>query len=51
MFFQLSDLESIDTSTHGFTKDGIPDAQDVVRIDVVGGFVIQKVSDGRSYFR
>ena len=50
MFFQLSDLESIDTSTHGFTKDGIPDAQDVVRIDVVGGFAIQKVSDGRSYF-
>ncbi|GFY93470.1 hypothetical protein Acr_08g0018660 [Actinidia rufa] len=47
----LSDLESIDRSTHGFTKDGIPDAQDMVRIDVVGGFAIQKVNDGRSYFR
>ncbi|PSS23553.1 Protein phosphatase [Actinidia chinensis var. chinensis] len=47
----LSELESIDRSTHGFTKDGIPDAQDMVRIDVVGGFVIQKVNEGRSYFR
>lgn len=47
----ISDSESIDGSTHGFTKDGIPDVQDVVRIDVVGGFAIQKVNAGRSYFR
>uniref|UniRef100_A0A5B6ZAC0 START domain-containing protein n=2 Tax=Davidia involucrata TaxID=16924 RepID=A0A5B6ZAC0_DAVIN len=47
----ISDLESIDRSTHGFTKDGIPDAQDVVRIDVVGGFALQKVTSDRSYFR
>lgn len=47
----ISDLESIDRRTHGFTRDGIPDAQDVVRIDVVGGFALQKVSANRSYFR
>ncbi|KAL3642784.1 hypothetical protein CASFOL_013599 [Castilleja foliolosa] len=47
----ISDLESIDKSTHGFTREGIPDAEDVVRIDVVGGFAIQKVTADRSYFR
>uniref|UniRef100_A0A5B6ZA46 START domain-containing protein n=1 Tax=Davidia involucrata TaxID=16924 RepID=A0A5B6ZA46_DAVIN len=47
----ISDLESINRSTHGFTKEGIPDAQDVVRIDVVGGFALQKVTPDRSYFR
>ncbi|KAL3839395.1 hypothetical protein ACJIZ3_023986 [Penstemon smallii] len=47
----ISDLETIDKSSHGFTRDGIPDAEDVVRIDVVGGFAIQKVTADRSYFR
>ncbi|KAL6997898.1 hypothetical protein U1Q18_008024 [Sarracenia purpurea var. burkii] len=47
----ISDLERIDRSIHGFSRDGIPDVQDVVRIDVVGGFAIQKVNAGRSYFR
>ncbi|GFP94943.1 hypothetical protein PHJA_001638700 [Phtheirospermum japonicum] len=47
----ISDLESIDKSTHGFSRDGIPDAEDVVRIDVVGGFALQKVTADRSYFR
>ncbi|CAI9097556.1 OLC1v1034014C1 [Oldenlandia corymbosa var. corymbosa] len=47
----ISDLESINKSTHGFSRDGIPDPQDVIRIDVVGGFAIQKVSTTRSYFR
>ncbi|XP_027127197.1 uncharacterized protein [Coffea arabica] len=47
----ISDLESIDISSHGFTRDGIPDAQDVIRIDVVGGFALQKVSANRSYLR
>lgn len=46
----LSDLESIKMSTHGFDRDGLPDPE-AVRIDVVGGFALQKVSDGRSYFR
>lgn len=49
--FQISDLDSIDITTHGFTRHAIPDAEDVVRIDVVGGFAIQKVADNRSYFR
>uniref|UniRef100_A0A9I9CWQ3 Uncharacterized protein n=1 Tax=Cucumis melo TaxID=3656 RepID=A0A9I9CWQ3_CUCME len=47
----ISDLDSIDVTTHGFTRHAIPDADDVVRIDVVGGFAIQKVTDNRSYFR
>ncbi|KAL3628126.1 hypothetical protein CASFOL_027172 [Castilleja foliolosa] len=47
----ISDLESIDKSTHGFTSDGIPNAEDVVRIDVVGGFALQKVTADRSYLR
>jgi len=49
--FQISDLEGIDKTTHGFSKDGIPEAKDVVRIDVMGGFAIQKVTSERSYFR
>ncbi|KAF3663106.1 putative DEAD-box ATP-dependent RNA helicase 37-like isoform 1 [Capsicum annuum] len=47
----ISDVDSVDRSTHGYSKDGIPLPQDVVRIDVVGGFAIQKVTDNRSYFR
>ncbi|KAL2229235.1 UNVERIFIED_CONTAM: hypothetical protein Sindi_1903200 [Sesamum indicum] len=47
----ISNAEAIDTSTHGFTRDGIPDAEEVVRIDVVGGFALQKVTANRSYFR
>ncbi|KAL5806376.1 hypothetical protein ACOSQ4_029109 [Xanthoceras sorbifolium] len=47
----ISDLKSIDKSTHGFTSDGIPEAKDVVRIDLVGGFAIQKVTPEISFFR
>ncbi|XP_042476378.1 uncharacterized protein LOC122058043 isoform X1 [Macadamia integrifolia] len=47
----ISDLQSIDRTTHGFTNEGIPEEKDVIRIDVVGGFAIQKVSSNRSYFR
>ncbi|XP_073032601.1 uncharacterized protein [Primulina eburnea] len=47
----ISDSEVIDIRTHGFTRDGIPNAQDVVRIDLVGGFAIQKVTADRSFFR
>ncbi|KZV48991.1 hypothetical protein F511_09587 [Dorcoceras hygrometricum] len=47
----ISDSETIDISTHGFTRDGIPNAQDVVRIDLVGGFALQKVTANRSFFR
>ncbi|KAL0374742.1 UNVERIFIED_CONTAM: Iron-sulfur cluster co-chaperone protein HscB [Sesamum radiatum] len=47
----ISNSETIGRSTHGFTSDGIPDPEDVVRIDLVGGFALQKVSATRSYFR
>ncbi|KAG4183809.1 hypothetical protein ERO13_A09G132700v2 [Gossypium hirsutum] len=47
----ISDVSDIDKATHGFTNDGIPEAKDVVRIDVVGGFALQKVNNERSYFR
>ncbi|XP_073139866.1 uncharacterized protein [Henckelia pumila] len=47
----ISDSEVIDIRTHGFTRDGIPNAQDVVRVDLVGGFAIQKVTTDRSFFR
>ncbi|KAL2345322.1 hypothetical protein Fmac_006607 [Flemingia macrophylla] len=46
-------LKTIPESTNidGFNKDAIPEAKDVVRIDVVGGYVMQKVTSERSYFR
>ncbi|KAK8685659.1 hypothetical protein V6N13_041658 [Hibiscus sabdariffa] len=47
----ISDVSNIDRATHGYTNDGIPEAKDVVRIDVVGGFALQKVNNERSYFR
>ncbi|KAF9595452.1 hypothetical protein IFM89_000370 [Coptis chinensis] len=49
--FQISDAEDANLRTHGFTRDRIPDAKDIVRIDVVGGFVLQKVNSSTSYFR
>ncbi|XP_057805257.1 uncharacterized protein LOC131020460 [Salvia miltiorrhiza] len=47
----ISDSETIDRHSHGFTRDGIPNAEEVVRIDMVGGFALQKVTAERSYFR
>ncbi|KAF3969310.1 hypothetical protein CMV_006887 [Castanea mollissima] len=47
----ISDSEDIDMATHGFTSEAIPEAEDVVRIDVVGGYAMQKVTPERSYFR
>lgn len=35
----------------GFNDDAIPEAKDVVRVDLVGGFALQKVTSERSYFR
>ncbi|KAJ0089066.1 hypothetical protein Patl1_32762 [Pistacia atlantica] len=51
LFNTIDDVKSIDKNTHGFTNDGIPEAKDVVRIEVVGGVAIQKVTHERSYFR
>ncbi|XP_048142000.1 uncharacterized protein LOC115725794 isoform X2 [Rhodamnia argentea] len=47
----ISETEKIDKSTHGYTGDMIPEEKDVIRIGVVGGFALQKVTSERSYFR
>lgn len=47
----ISDTEDIDISTHGFSRDGIPEPNGTVRIDLVGGFVLQKIDANRTYFR
>ncbi|XP_030448791.1 uncharacterized protein LOC115671385 [Syzygium oleosum] len=47
----ISETEKIDKSTHGYTGDMIPEAKDVTRIGVIGGFALQKVTPERSYFR
>ncbi|KAI3934657.1 hypothetical protein MKX01_012197 [Papaver californicum] len=47
----VTDTESVDRRTHGFTNDGIPEVKDIVRAELVGGFALQKVTSNRSYFR
>jgi len=47
----LSDLDSINVQTHGFSRAGIPEAGDTVRIDVFGGFVLQRITKEKSFFR
>ncbi|XP_062182264.1 uncharacterized protein LOC133886588 [Phragmites australis] len=47
----ISDLDSINIRTHGFSRDGIPEAGDTVRIDVFGGFVLQRITKDKSFFR
>ncbi|XP_009348689.2 uncharacterized protein LOC103940317 [Pyrus x bretschneideri] len=46
----ISDLESID-GTHCPTNEATAGEKDAVRIDLVGGFALQKVTNERSYFR
>ncbi|KAE8711145.1 hypothetical protein F3Y22_tig00110303pilonHSYRG00339 [Hibiscus syriacus] len=41
----ISDVSSIDKAIHGFSNDGIPEAKDVVRIDLVGDFALQKLNN------
>uniref|UniRef100_A0A7N0UNU0 START domain-containing protein n=1 Tax=Kalanchoe fedtschenkoi TaxID=63787 RepID=A0A7N0UNU0_KALFE len=48
----ISGPDSVEKSTHGIEKDMIPaEEKGMVRVGLVGGFAIQKVSNGRSYFR
>lgn len=47
----IPDADNIQMETHGFTNEGIPEADNTVRIDIVGGFALQKVTETRSYFR
>uniref|UniRef100_A0A0D9XTA7 Uncharacterized protein n=1 Tax=Leersia perrieri TaxID=77586 RepID=A0A0D9XTA7_9ORYZ len=46
----ISDTDNINIQTHGFSRDGIPEAGDTIRIDVVGGFVLQRITKERSFF-
>ncbi|ESW17766.1 hypothetical protein PHAVU_007G266400 [Phaseolus vulgaris] len=47
----VSDSKNVTNTLYGFNNEVIPEAKDVVRIDLVGGFVLQKVTSERSYFR
>ncbi|KAE9590780.1 putative START-like domain-containing protein [Lupinus albus] len=47
----ISEPKRVNETIFGFDKDTIPEAKDVVRLDLVGGLVIQKVTSERSYFR
>ncbi|XP_027937302.1 uncharacterized protein LOC114192000 isoform X2 [Vigna unguiculata] len=47
----VSDSKSATETLYGFNNEVIPEAKDVVRIDLVGGFALQKVTSERSYFR
>lgn len=47
----ISDLDNINIQTHGFTRDGIPEAGGTIRMDLVGGFVLQRITKERSFFR
>uniref|UniRef100_A0A3B6IL18 START domain-containing protein n=1 Tax=Triticum aestivum TaxID=4565 RepID=A0A3B6IL18_WHEAT len=47
----ISNLDNFSMQTHGFTIDGIPEAGDTIRMDVVGGFVLQRITKERSFFR
>jgi hypothetical protein len=48
---QVTESEKINETIDGFSNDVIPEAKGVVRIDLLGGYVIQKVTSERSYFR
>ncbi|CAK8544170.1 unnamed protein product [Lathyrus sativus] len=47
----VTEPERVNETIDGFNNDVIPEANGVVRIDLVGGYVIQKVTSERSYFR
>lgn len=47
----VTESEKINETIDGFSNDVIPEAKGVVRIDLLGGYVIQKVTSERSYFR
>ncbi|XP_061360847.1 uncharacterized protein LOC133304803 [Gastrolobium bilobum] len=47
----VPESESVMGNLGGFNNEAIPEAKDVVRVDLVGGFALQKVTSERSYFR
>ncbi|MED6182475.1 hypothetical protein PIB30_028741 [Stylosanthes scabra] len=46
----VPESNSVNSTINGF-NEVIPEAKDVVRVDLVGGFALQKVTSERSYFR
>ncbi|CAL5207494.1 unnamed protein product [Lathyrus oleraceus] len=47
----VPDSKSVAETLSSFNDEAIPEANDVVRIDLVGGFALQKCTPERSYFR
>ncbi|XP_004497632.1 uncharacterized protein [Cicer arietinum] len=48
----VPELKSVMVGTlSGLNNEAIPEAKDVVRVDLVGGFALQKLTSERSYFR
>ncbi|XP_022634016.1 uncharacterized protein LOC111241249 [Vigna radiata var. radiata] len=47
----LLNTVSESTSIDNFNMDATPEAKDAVRIDLLGGYAMQKVTSERSYFR
>ncbi|GAU28811.1 hypothetical protein TSUD_21480, partial [Trifolium subterraneum] len=47
----VSESKSVMRTIPGFNSDAIPEEKDVVRVDLVGGFALQKLTSERSYFR
>ncbi|KAK7392720.1 hypothetical protein VNO78_21166 [Psophocarpus tetragonolobus] len=47
----VPDSKNVTGTLCGFNSEAIPEAKDVVRVDLVGGFALQKVTSERSYFR
>ncbi|KAI3924478.1 hypothetical protein MKW98_032679 [Papaver atlanticum] len=47
----VPDTDKVTNETHGFINKGIPEAKDIVRMDIIGGTVMKKLSTNKTYFR
>ncbi|KAI3993797.1 hypothetical protein MKX01_002810 [Papaver californicum] len=47
----VPDTDEVTNETHGFCNKGIPEAKDIVRMDLIGGTVMKKLSTNKTYFR
>ncbi|GMH09679.1 hypothetical protein Nepgr_011520 [Nepenthes gracilis] len=47
----VPDAESLQWETHDFTDDETEEAGHAIKLEVVGGFALQKVTEDRSYMR
>lgn len=48
---QVPESKSVNGTLNRYNNEANPEAKDVVRVDMVGGFALQKVTSERSYFR